>query len=310
MSRSGVNILIYHRVLDGPDPMRPGEVDVQQFNKQMRWIKRFYNVLDLSEALDRQKNNTLPPRALSITFDDGYRDNFTNALPILQSHQLKATFFIATGFLNGGIMWNDVIIESIRRTKANIFDLTNYGLEKYDISEKDIKVLHKILADIKYLSIEVRTQLIRNVPELLNVNLPTDLMMSSGEVNSMFNQGMAIGGHTVNHPILSTLKASDAKSEITAGKVFLEELIGAPVDLFAYPNGGPDQDYTQEHINIVDGLGFKAAVSTAWGVATSESDSFQLPRFTPWDQNIYRFLLRLWMMQFSEKEKVVTFNSL
>jgi hypothetical protein len=77
------------------------------------------------------------------------------------------------------------------------------------------------------------------------------------------------------------------------GKQALEALIRAPVRTFAYPNGKPGQDYLAEHAAMAREIGFAAAVSTSWGAASKASDSFQLPRFTPWDRNDARFVLRL-----------------
>ena len=92
-------ILIYHRVLDEPDFMRPGEVDKIKFAWQMELLSKYFNVLSMSDALEKIQKNTLPPRAVCITFDDGYADNYHNALPILKNNQLTATFFISSGYL-------------------------------------------------------------------------------------------------------------------------------------------------------------------------------------------------------------------
>ena len=87
-------ILIYHQVLDQPDFMRPWEIDKRVFNWQMALIGKFFNVLPLHEALEKMADDTLPPRAVCITFDDGYANNFTNALPILLTNKLPATFLL------------------------------------------------------------------------------------------------------------------------------------------------------------------------------------------------------------------------
>ena len=104
---------------------------------------------------------------------------------------------------------------------------------------------------------------------------------------------MEIGGHTVTHPILARLPSSAARTEIVQGREQLESLLGAPVTLFAYPNGKPGQDYLPEHVAMVRELGFSAAVATAWGAASATTDAWQLPRFTPWDKTPARFMVRL-----------------
>ena len=99
---SCLSVLAYHRVLDESDPLLPGEPSAEEFEARMRWLGDNFNVLPLAEAIRALRDNRLPKRALSITFDDGYADNYRNALPILRRLNLPATFFIASGFLDGG----------------------------------------------------------------------------------------------------------------------------------------------------------------------------------------------------------------
>jgi Polysaccharide deacetylase len=103
---------------------------------------------------------------------------------------------------------------------------------------------------------------------------------------------MGIGAHTVTHPILACLNTGEARSEIASGD-HLSALTGRTIELFAYPNGFPGRDYTAEHVTMVRDLGFRAAFSTARSAASTDSDLFQLPRFTPWDRAPEKFLRRL-----------------
>src|SRR5262245_19841153 len=101
-----LSVLAYHRVLPAPDPLRPSEPTAAEFEQRMRWVKANFNVLPLTEAVGALREGRLPERALSITFDDGYADNHDIELPILARLGLPATFFVATGFLDGGCMFN------------------------------------------------------------------------------------------------------------------------------------------------------------------------------------------------------------
>ena len=101
---------------------------------------------------------------------------------------------------------------------------------------------------------------------------------------------MGVGGHTLKHPILGRLKASEARAEILLGKERLEGLLGEPIDLFAYPNGKPGSDFGPEHVQMVRELGFMAAFSTAPGAARAGDDLHQLPRFMPWQRRPWRQL--------------------
>ena len=118
-TRARLSILIYHRVLPEPDGLFPDVPDLKRFEQELHWISRWFHVLPLDEAAARLEAGSLPPRAAAITFDDGYADNATVALPALQRAGLSATFFIATSFLDGGRMWNDTVIESVRACRAD-----------------------------------------------------------------------------------------------------------------------------------------------------------------------------------------------
>jgi peptidoglycan/xylan/chitin deacetylase (PgdA/CDA1 family) len=104
---------------------------------------------------------------------------------------------------------------------------------------------------------------------------------------------MEVGAHTVNHPILAEIPLGHARHEMQASRTRLEQITGAPVRLFAYPNGTPGRDYHAEHAALARELGFDAAVSAAWGAARAGDDLYQIPRFTPWDGADWRFGLRM-----------------
>jgi len=285
--RGRLTILIFHRVTPKPDAMFPSEVDAEAFDRTCTWIRRWFNVLPLDLAIERLRHGDLPSRALAITFDDGYADNHDVALPILQRHGLTATFFIATGFLDGGRMWNDTVIESLRRTTVDRLDLR--GLASSPLGEYVLdsviarrRAIGDVLAAIKYLSPVQRADSVAEIALRSKAELPTDLMMTATQVRSLHRAGMQIGAHTVSHPILRTLGGPQAEREMRESRERLESIVGASVALFAYPNGRPGQDYDDRDVALARGCGFSAAVSTMPGAASSSSDCFQLPRFTPW----------------------------
>lgn len=301
LSSNRLTILIFHRVLASPDPIFPEEPDAIRFNEIMVWIKSWFNVIPLDVAVNALKSGKLPVRAAAITFDDGYADNHDVALPILQKHGLSATFFIATGFLDGGRMWNDNIIESIRKSQAKTLQVgcidafEGSGLNSLPIvslSEKR-KAIQRIVGQIKYLPATERQAASESIADQCTADLPNDLMMTTAQVIDLQHAGMLIGAHTVTHPILAKLGTRDVRNEISDSKQFLESVLGEEITLFAYPNGIPDRDFQAKDAAIVKELGFKAAVTTAWGVATGDSDLMQLPRFTPWDKKRLFFGARL-----------------
>jgi peptidoglycan/xylan/chitin deacetylase (PgdA/CDA1 family) len=296
--RARLSVLIFHRVLADADPLFPEEVDADRFDTLCRWVRAQFNVLPLDQAVARLRSGSLPERALALTFDDGYADNFHVALPILLRHGLTATFFIATGFIDGGRMWNDTVIEAVRRTSltcCNLVDVPVCGSQSaaLDTVANKRAVIAAVIGATKYRPAAERDAIAGRLAARLGAALPGDMMMTSDEVKGLRRAGMQIGAHTVSHPILARLDVKAIRAEIIDSKRFLESLLGEPVTLFAYPNGKPGDDYDERSVRIVEESGFHAALSTAWGAARATTGLFELPRFTPWDRSELRFGLRL-----------------
>ncbi len=290
-----LTVLIFHRVHATVDPIFPREPDAHFFDQQISWIKRWFQVLPLAEAVEGLRAGTLPARPAVITFDDGYADNHDVALPILQAHGVSASFFIATGFLDGGRMWNDTLIEALRRCPApqldlNVLDLGTHTLG--DVAQRRAAI-DTLITQVKHLEPALRQQQVDAIAAQAGVSLPDNLMLTSMQVREMARAGMTIGAHTLHHPILARLPDDEAYTEMLESKRHLEQIIDAPVRFFAYPNGKPGQDYNATHAKLAREAGFSAALSTAWGAAAPGCDLYQIPRFTPWDRRAWRYGLRL-----------------
>lgn len=292
--RGGLSVMIFHRVLPEPDPIFPDEPDATRFAEILGWVGRAFDVLPLDRAVAALQAGKLPPRALAITFDDGYADNYTVALPVLQRFGMHATFFVASGFVDGGRMWNDTVIEAIRACRVAEVDLTLLGLGRHELSSPAARrqAIDQLLPQIKYLAPEERLACVGRIAESCEAAPPDDLMMTSSQLRALHGAGMTIGGHTRSHPILARLADGD-HAEIEGGKADLEAILGSRLSLFAYPNGKPGTDYLACHAGMARDAGYAAAVTTAPGVARQGSDVFQLPRFTPWDRTALRFGLRM-----------------
>ncbi len=296
-----LTILAYHRVLPEVDQLVPDQTTAALFRVHVATLAKYFNVLRLADATRRLKAGTLPHRAVSITFDDGYKDNYTVALPILRRHNIPATFFIATDFLDGGRMWNDTIIETVRRCRNSVLDLRDLDLGIWPLGTLSEKRLAKdgILSQTKYMSQCERDSVVGKISEKVASSLPLDLMMTSRNVVDMHNAGMEIGAHTLSHPILTRVPDTLARKEIGKSKRSLEQLTGSSIETFAYPNGTPIQDYDRRHVIMVQQAGFVAAVTTSQGCTAQKSDPFQLGRVGIWDRTPLRFCVRLLANSFS-----------
>jgi peptidoglycan/xylan/chitin deacetylase (PgdA/CDA1 family) len=265
-------IIVYHRVHAVRDDVWCADVTADVFEAQLIFLKKFFNVVALSEAVKGLRDGNLPPRSVSVTFDDGYRDNFEVAYPILRRHELKATFFVAAGYLGNGRMWNDSVIEALKRYVGDTLDLTDLGLGRFIM----------ILQGFRYRPFVEREQFARRVANRCGAPLPNNLMMDRSQVQQLYLNGMEIGAHTLRHPLLKVISDEQAWSEVVSGKEILEDIICDRVDWFAYPHGFPTRDFTRVHVEMVRQAGYAGAVTTSWGSVSYGSDYFQLPRIPLW----------------------------
>jgi len=294
-SRARLSIFIFHRVRPTPDPLFPDVPDAARFDRMLAWLRAWFNVLPLGEAVRRLGTGTLPARCAALTFDDGYEDNVSVAFPILRKHGLTATFFIATGYLDGGCMWNDRIIAAIRDCRRDTLDLEHLRLGRHPLTPSLARrtAIDAVIDRSKYLDMGERERVAEAVAEAADIRSSEDIMMNAAAVRELHAHGMEIGAHTVSHPILARISADQSRKEMALSKTTLEALLQEPIELFAYPNGKPGVDYLAEHAALAREAGFTAAVSTGWGAADRTTDRMQLPRFTPWDRTRGRFAYRL-----------------
>jgi peptidoglycan/xylan/chitin deacetylase (PgdA/CDA1 family) len=287
-------IFTYHRVLPAPDPVLPNEPTATFFEQQLQWISGALNVLPLPEAAELLAAGRLPPRAACITFDDGYRNNHDVALPLLKRYRLPATFFVATGALEMGAMWNDLIIESVRRCGSR-FDLRKFDLGDHPIARETERaaIVDRTLDAMKYMAVDARFERAREIYEMCCGNELPSLMMTPEMLRSLVKQGHDVGAHTVTHPILTKVDDRRATDEIRKSRDWLTHATGQSPTSFAYPNGRPGVDFDARHCDMVQGAGFTCAVSTAWGCAVRSSNRMALPRFTPWERTRDGFVMRL-----------------
>lgn len=290
-----VCILVYHRILEHYDPLLDSEPDVEAFTWQMETLVKCFNVLSLQDAVSAVKSGNVPPRAVCISFDDGYRSIHDLAMPVLSGLGLPATVFVTSGYLSGGTMWNDRILESVRWLPEGTLDMqsVNIGIHALAKPEDKLELANHINDACKYLSPKQRAEVIGELERQSGHASTQNLMLTPAMVANLAKNGIDIGGHTVNHPILTRLPDEAANDEIVENKRVLEAIIGKPLQLFAYPNGKVGMDFDQRHVAMVEAAGYMAAFTTTPGAAGQADSLFELPRSRPWDETPLRFSMRL-----------------
>jgi len=289
----GLLILTYHRTLAVADTYI-NDVTGNTFAIHAEFLRRHCNVLRLDRAAELLAERSLPPRSVAITFDDGFRDNIEVALPILKRTGLPATFFVASGYLDGGVMWNDVIIDAVRNASdASIAEYFKCDPETGVTLSERVSLMRRCIGSLKYQDPAGRNDAAVEIARQLNVGPAPSPMMTRQQVRQLAQEGMEVGAHTVTHPILTQIDTDAATKEILDSRSELEEITGHRVTSFAYPNGRPCRDFDATHVGILREHGFGAAVTTGHARATCADDRLELPRISLWQTGRVKILARL-----------------
>jgi len=282
-------VLLYHRVVsdDTPsDALHPySGLTVQErvFSDHMAHLKERYECLSLPQFVDRLKNGTLHRDCVAITFDDGYRDNYTRALPILERHGVPATVFVTTGLVDRvcRAWWyeQEAIISNLRTLNVSWGDIRIARIlekveERYG-AMRDIDILLKRLPPSGQQAV---LQMLRG-GEDSSYSYDQDVLNWDEVIALDKHPLITIGAHTVNHYVLSTLTTELLRNELVLSKALLEERLGHPVEHFAYPYGGAFEAGEREFFAAKE-AGYTSAWTTRFGhVQRDDSDAlFSLPR--------------------------------
>jgi peptidoglycan/xylan/chitin deacetylase (PgdA/CDA1 family)/CelD/BcsL family acetyltransferase involved in cellulose biosynthesis len=291
-------ILYYHRVNDDNDPFFPA-ISTELFEQQMRYVARNYKVVSLAELL-KQLEGGAPRNLVSITFDDGYQDNYHNAFPILQRYGLPATIFLTTGGMDSREpLWFEQVALAFKKTEAACLDLEIEIPRRFWLStqEERLKANGEVFGILRKLPDAERRESVQAILGRLGLGA-ADLEERSGkmltweQVRLMKAQGIDFGGHTVTHPFLSKLTRERGAWEVAECKRRIEEELQLPVEHFAYPNGR-EEDFGNWNKEVIRAAGYRAAVTTIWGMNYRSTDRMELRRGQPWEVSRTLFAYKL-----------------
>jgi peptidoglycan/xylan/chitin deacetylase (PgdA/CDA1 family) len=290
--RSGsLRILAYHRVLDAdPDnfPFDEGVISAstETFYHQMDFVRRNFDVLSFKEICDIETaGKSLPRRALIITFDDGYRDNYTHAFPVLKQMGLPATIFLATGHIGRERMfWWDTIAYCVKHAKRKAVTLESVSASPLDLSTPGGRrdATAAILRWVKQAPDATKNDFLDGLSRELDADLPNGLAggmhLSWDEVRQMADSGIEFGSHTVTHPILTNVDAATLDRELIESKKTIEQQLGRDCIVLAYPVGGRGK-FDESVKEAARRAGYRYGLSYDEGVAVLRaSDRYALPR--------------------------------
>jgi peptidoglycan/xylan/chitin deacetylase (PgdA/CDA1 family) len=281
-----LTVLTYHRISDEPDLQDPLKVSYATFEKQVRYLKKHYEIISGHQLIEIIKNNNpFPEKSCLITFDDGWKDNYTNAFKILKKHQVPAVMFICTDYVGTDkIFWH----EELANTLMNIPD--NSNINKIDTELKEwpesvIKKLKKVLRsshktrrspintlveDLKIFDEETIRRFNLTLKKIFLAAVKIDQLphlLSWNEAREMSQNNIYFGSHTKSHSLLTLIDEYKILDELKESKRIIETMLDYKVELLSYPNG----NYNKKIISFAKEAGYIAAFSTLCGVNNSHS---------------------------------------
>lgn len=275
--RRALRVLAYHRVADPSEPgfdTFVGNVSATEaeFAAQMEHVAERWRPVSLAEvmaAFDGRGN--LPPRAVLVTFDDGYRDNLTAALPVLRRFDVPATVFLATDHIaTGTAFWWDRVAWCFAHTEFTAGELPGADVVQWSGDDERRRVTADYIQHLKTIPEAEKVDAVDALAEALGVTVAPDafgdLALDWDEVRSMRDQGVTFGAHTCTHPVLSQVDVETARSEIVGSRDRIAEELGEKPVAFAYPNGQP-ADFTPDIVSAVADAGFQIAFTLLPGPA-------------------------------------------
>jgi peptidoglycan/xylan/chitin deacetylase (PgdA/CDA1 family) len=281
-NRGRVLILTYHRFSRGRDPLATPEAD---FDAHLEYLKEHYTLVPLSRVAAHYAGaKELPARAACVTIDDGFADAYEIAFPLLKRHDVPATLFVITDFLDGRAwMWTDKLRHVALNTSAARLNI-EIGERSFDIKlagcDTRLAAAGRVNSELKRLAPRAREETIERIAAAHSVALPERPPAEFGPVTweqarEMDAAGVEIGSHTVSHPILTTTDDAQLSRELRDSRVRLEAELGHVVELFCYPNGAFDERVRRETASA----GYRCAVTTVHGLnERREADPLTLSR--------------------------------
>ncbi|MDA8364936.1 MAG: polysaccharide deacetylase family protein [Gammaproteobacteria bacterium] len=284
MTRRIPRILLYHRFGSDSEGRR---TSADAFEQQVMFLKRHCHVMAMAELGEMLRaGNRIPDNAAVITVDDGYRDFYTQAFPVLSRHNVPATFYVTTGFVDRKLwLWPDKVAYVLENTGLSQWPLSIEGRERY-CSSADMEGRRKLWVEIcQYclsLGEQEKNRFLADLAQRLDVRTPEEppgdyAPVSWQQLREMSQSGIEIGAHTVTHARLVKIPEAQLADEIVGCKRRIEEMIGQPVLSFSYPNGGR-YDYDIRVKRMVDSAGYQTAAVAFPEAGTA--DRFEVGRYS------------------------------
>lgn len=287
-------VLVYHRVADAAwDPFGQA-VHPATFARQLRIARRFGTIVPAGELVARIDRADRIDRAIAVTFDDGYADNLTTAAPIAAELDVPITVFVTVQPVRDGVpFWWDTLGLAMLEGATASDDITVAGTLSLSVRSRDDRTvaMHRLHSIMRHSSAGHRAALLRDVVASLPHRAVNEVgrPMTVTELRQLAEHpGVSIGAHTMTHPLLAALDMDEQRSELSASREALGQMLGAPVPLMAYPFGKPG-DLSATTQALARAAGYDAAFTTVPASVSADTNPFAIPRLTmhEWPDEVF-----------------------
>ncbi|MGD8629027.1 MAG: polysaccharide deacetylase family protein, partial [bacterium] len=247
-------------------------------------LSQHYVFVSMETLLDGWLAGRSPRKGIVLSFDDGYSNAYTLALPLLRRMGVPFSVFVTTGYVDTGrVLWNDLLEFAIFSTREKVLPA---GVLERDLPLETPadrgRAVMALKPELKRLPLEEAAGKVRTICEKIQVDrdspeLELVRFLTSDQISDMAGQGVELGGHTVTHPILSRETRERVRSEVTDCKARLESMTGRHIRCFAYPNGQRG-DFNEMVKQEVIQAGYEAAFTAIRGPNRPGLDLFEIKR--------------------------------
>lgn len=283
--------LLYHGVSGynnyrGIENFSKKHISKKLFLKQMLFLKKNCDVISLDKLEKYKREKNIKKNTVLISFDDGFENNFKVAAPILKKLNLPCIFYISTGMIGKNDMfWVDKIEDIINRTKVKYLDIDLEKKIRFPLNSKleKIKAVEQIKKFSKSVSAIKKNKLIKRLSIILKIKPSNKYsknyrIMNWQQVKKLASNDLfEIGGHSLNHDILTRLSVSEMKKNIKQSISLLEKKLNKKIKHYSYPEG-QSTDYNDNIKKYLRSLGIKICPTAINGVAKLDDDDFEIKR--------------------------------
>lgn len=265
-----LRVLTYHRV-DVPDAMPwmdPGLISTspETFEEQMKYVAANYQPVapqDVVNAYETGRPNTLPARAVLVTFDDAYCDFEKHAWPILKHYRVPALLFVPTAYPDHPerLFWWDRIYDALHTTTMGEAATPIGRFSLATVDQRD-QVYRNLKNHIKTLSHATAMAAVEEICTGLGVRPHPNQVLGWDSLRILANEGVTLGAHTQIHPIMNQITVDELHKEVVGSLNDLRVQIGVEPQTFAYPSG----IYNDDAVKVVEQAGLKLAFTTGRGI--------------------------------------------